>query len=210
MTEALAANDNHDPLAIVCFGGSAGGFESYVKILSSLPVDTGLAFIIVNHQSSDWKTLLTDILPNYTHMPVVLIEDGVKVKANTVYIVPSGLQARMEDSRIKLSPLAKKSGWPQNISIFLQSLAQQQAQCAIAVILSGLDSDGSAALKPIKEAGGLIIAQDFHTAKHPDMPIHAVDTGCVDFLLSPLEIAEKLQAIATERAGIKQPANSAH
>jgi CheB methylesterase len=100
---------------------------------------------------------------------------------------------------ISLCPPCEAEAWPQNISVFLHSLAEDQSKCAIAVILSGLDSDGAAALKPIKDAGGIVIAQDINTAKSPDMPLSALNTGCVDFLLSPVEIAKKLQAIAEER-----------
>ncbi|MGZ4981223.1 MAG: chemotaxis protein CheB [Methylobacter sp.] len=84
-------------------------------------------------------------------------------------------------------------------------MASNQSKHAIAVVLSGLDSDGAAALKPIKDAGGIVITQDFHTAKQPSMPISAVNTGCVDFLLSPTEIAEKLKTIAEERNRAKSP-----
>lgn len=192
MTETQVSSEKNDDLSIVCFGASAGGFETYVKILSLLPAETGLAFIIVHHQPPDWKSLLTEILPHYTNMPVVLVEDGEIVKANYVYVVPAGMQVYMAGDRFRLSPLLKQTGWPQNISVFLHSLAGQSKH-AIAVILSGLD------------AGGIVIAQDFHTAKQPDMPLSAVNTGCVDFLLSPIEIAEKLRSIADkERTRLKK------
>jgi chemotaxis response regulator CheB len=204
MTDTQLSSDKNDDLSIVCFGASAGGFESYMKILSLLPAETGLAFIIVHHQPPDWKSLLPEILPHYTPMPVVLVEDGEIVKANYVYVVPAGMQVYMAGDRFRLAPLLKRSGWPQNISVFLRSLADNQSKHAIAVILSGLDGDGAAALKPIKEAGGIVIAQDFHTAKQPDMPLSAVNTGCVDFLLSPIEIAEKLRSIAEEHTRLKK------
>ncbi|MGZ8186095.1 MAG: chemotaxis protein CheB [Methylobacter sp.] len=208
MTDTQVSSEKNDDLSIVCFGASAGGLESYVKILSLLPAETGFAFIIIHHQPPDWKSLLTEILPYYTTMPVVLVEDGEIVKANHVYVIPSGMQAHMSGGRLILSPLLKKSGWPQNISVFLHSLASDQSKHAIAVILSGLDADGAAALKSIKDAGGIVIAQDFHTAKQPDMPLNAVNTGCVDFLLSPTEIAEKLRSIAEEQAYLKNPEGS--
>ncbi|MDD5578107.1 MAG: chemotaxis protein CheB [Methylobacter sp.] len=204
MTDTQVSNERNDDLTLVCLGASAGGLESYTKILSLLPAETGFAFIIVHHQPSDWKSLLAEILPRYTTMPVVQVADGEKVQANHVYVVPAGRQVHMDGDRFRLTPLVKKSGWPQNISVFLQSLAGNQSKQAIAVILSGLDADGAAALRPIKEAGGIVIAQDFHTATEPDMPIHAVDTGCVDFVLSPFEIARKLQAIAEERDRYKK------
>jgi two-component system chemotaxis response regulator CheB len=199
MTDTQHLTEQSDDLSIVCFGASEGGLEAYLEIFSLLPAETGLVFIVIHHQPSDWKSLLPEIIPRYTAMPVTLVEDGELAKVNHVYVGPPGMQVHMEGKRFRLSPLLKRRGWPQNISIFLHSLASSQSKHAIAVILSGLDSDGAAALKPIKDAGGIVIAQDFHTAKQPSMPIHAVNTGCVDFLLSPVEIADKLRSIAEER-----------
>jgi chemotaxis response regulator CheB len=187
------------PLSIVCFGASAGGLQAYRAILSLLPADTGMAFIIVHHQPADGKSLLTEILPMVTKMPVVLITDGETVKPDHVYVVPAGQQVTMDGDRFRIAPLFKTAGWPKNISVFLRSLARDREKRAIAVILSGFDSDGAAALESIKEAGGIVIAQDFKTARQPDMPESAVRTGCVDFVLSPDRIASELMRIAEER-----------
>jgi chemotaxis response regulator CheB len=197
----LGKPDDH--LSVVCFGASAGGFEAYCTILSLLPADTGMAYIIVHHQPADGKSLLVDILPRITKMPVALVGDGESVKADHVYVVPAGMQVTMDGEVFRLSPLVKPPGWPKNISIFLKSLADDRQKRAIAVILSGFDSDGAAALKSIKEAGGLVFAQKFQTAEQPDMPQSAVKTGCVDRLLSPPEIAAQLRFIGEERARLK-------
>ena len=189
-----------DRLSVVCFGASAGGFEAYCTILSLLPVDTGLAFIIVHHQPADQRSLLIEILPRLTKMPVVLVTDGEIVKADHVYVIPSGMQVTMAGDAFRLSPLVKPPGWPKNISVFLQSLAGDRQKRAIAVILSGFDSDGATALKSIKAAGGIVFAQNLQTAKQPDMPQSAVETGCVDRLLSPVEIADELERIGNERS----------
>ena len=162
-----------------------------------------MAYIIVHHQAADGKSLLVEILPRVTKMPVVLVTDGENVKANHVYVVPAGMQVTMAGDAFRLSPLVKLPGWPKNISIFLQSLAKDRQKRAIAVILSGFDSDGAAALQPIKEAGGLVFAQKFQTASQPDMPQSAVKTGCVDQLLSPADIAVQLGRIGKERALVK-------
>ena len=175
-TDLRPPGDTADPLSVVCFGASAGGFEAYCTILSHLPADTGMAYIIVHHQPADGKSLLIEILPRVTKMPVVLVTDGESVKANHVYVVPAGMQVTMAGDAIRLSPLVKPPGWPKNISIFLQSLAKDRQKRAIAVILSGFDSDGAAALESIKEAGGLVFAQKFQTARQPDMPQSAVKT----------------------------------
>jgi two-component system chemotaxis response regulator CheB len=113
------------------------------------------------------------------------------------------MQLTMDRDAFRLSPLVKTPGWPKNISIFLKSLADDRQKRAIAVILSGFDSDGAAALESIKEAGGLVFAQKFETARQPDMPKSASKTGCVDLLLSPAEIAEQLRRIGEERTRFK-------
>jgi chemotaxis response regulator CheB len=189
-----------EDLSVVCFGGSAGGLEAYQTILSRLPNDTGLAFIIVNHQAADGKSLLLDILPRFTTMPVLLVEDGGIMQANHVYLVPPGKDVAMAGDVLRLTPRSATHGWPKNITHFLSSLAVDRQKRAIAVILSGFDSDGAGALKAIKRSGGIVFAQEFDTAKQPDMPISAVDTGCVDFVLSPADIAAELQHIGKQRA----------
>ena len=162
-----------------------------------------MAYIIVHHQAADRRSLLIDLLPRLTKMPVVLVTDGECVKADHVYVVPSGMQVTMAGDAFRLWPLVKPPGWPKNISIFLKSLAGDRQKRAIAVILSGYDSDGAAALESIKAAGGLVFAQSIQTARQPDMPQNAVKTGCVDRVLSPAEIADELELIGKERAQAK-------
>jgi hypothetical protein len=162
-----------------------------------------MAYIVVHHQPADGKSLLVEILPRVTDMPVILVADGERVKADHVYVVPAGMQVTMDGNEFRIRTLLKTPGWPKNITIFLQSLAEDRQKRAIAVILSGFDSDGAAALKSIKEAGGIVFAQEFRTAKQPDMPQSAVKTGCVDRLLQPAEIAFQLERIGEERARLK-------
>jgi chemotaxis response regulator CheB len=192
-----------DDLSVVCLGASAGGFEAYCTILALLPADTGMAYIIVDHQPTAGKSLLVEILPRRTAMPVMLVSDGMVVKADTVYVVPPGMQVTMDGDAFRLAPLVKTPGWPKNISIFLQSLAKDRQKRAIAVILSGFDSDGAAALESIKKAGGIVFAQDFQTAKQPDMPRSALKTGFVDRLLPPAEIATQLGRIGEKRLKLR-------
>ena len=208
MDREKAKHDAHgkpqDHLTVVCFGASSGGFEAYCLILSLLPPDTGMAYIIVHHQPADRKSLLVEILPRMTDMPVVLVTDGESVRADHVYVVPAGKQVTMDGDEFRISAIFKTPGWPKNITVFLQSLAEDRQKRAIAVILSGFDSDGAAALKSIKEAGGLVFAQEFQTARQPDMPQSAVKTGCVDRLLQPAEIAFQLARIGEERGRLRE------
>jgi hypothetical protein len=138
-----------------------------------------------------------------TDMPVILVADGERVRPDHVYVVPAGKQVTMDGDEFRIRTILKTPGWPKNITIFLQSLAEDRQKRAIAVILSGFDSDGAAALKSIKDAGGIVFAQDFLSAKQPDMPQSAVKTGCVDRLLQPAEIAFQLERIGEERARLR-------
>jgi two-component system, chemotaxis family, protein-glutamate methylesterase/glutaminase len=145
-------------------------------------------------------------LPRFTAMPVLLVEDGGILKANHVYLVPPGKDVAMAGNMLRLTSRAARHGWPKNITHFLSSLAADRKTRAIAVILSGFGSDGAGALKAIKASGGIVFAQKFDTAQQPDMPVSAVHTGCVDFLLSPANIATELQHIGEHRARKKTDA----
>jgi len=175
---------------VVCLGGSAGGLEAYMAILRHMPADTGMAFVIAPHRSSENSGLLPQILASVTTMPVIEVQDGMILAPNRVYIMPPHLEMTVKNDQFSLQPPRKPFGWPITISVFLLSLAEAYGQRAIAVILSGLDHDGSTALKPIKAAGGTTFAQS--NAAFSDMPHNAVETGHVDFILSPVEIGQKL------------------
>jgi two-component system CheB/CheR fusion protein len=123
-------------------------------------------------------------------MPVIEVQAGMLLEPNRVYLMPPQTEMTVKNNLFALQPPRKPLGWPITISIFLHSLAEAYGQCAIAVILSGVDHDGSAALGAIKAAGGLTFAQS--DAVFDDMPRHAVETGHVDFILSPAAIAKAL------------------
>ena len=175
---------------VVCLGGSAGSLEAYTGILRHIPADTGMAFVIASHRNFEKATLLPQILARVTTMPVLEVEEGMPLEPNRVYLMPPSVEMTVNNNEFALQPPRKPRGWPITISIFLLSLAEAYGQRAIAVILSGLDHDGSTALKPIKAAGGTTFAQS--NAAFSDMPHNAVETGHVDFILSPAEIAQKL------------------
>src|SRR5665213_2808970 len=179
-----AAND----FPVVCVGGSAGGRDAYAKLLRHLPANMGVAVVIVNHLRHV-DTLLHEILPRYTEMPVELITEGLILRPNRVFIIPPQRDLHVLDGEFRLKPISKPRGWPDVITVFLHSLTQHWSGKLIAVIVSGYDGDGAAALCGIKEAGGVTIAQKLETAKQPDMPESAIATGCIDFILSPEDIA---------------------
>ena len=182
---------------VVCVGGSAGGLDAYIRLLQCLPADMGVAIVIVNHLRRV-ATLLHEILPRYTEMPVELITEGLVLQPNHVFIIPAQRDLHVLNGEFRLKPISKPRGWPDVITVFLHSLTQHWNGKLIAVIVSGYDGDGAAALRGIKEAGGITIAQKLETAAAPDMPESAIATGCVDFVLSPEDIAQEIVRIAHE------------
>jgi chemotaxis response regulator CheB len=183
---------------IVCVGGSAGGLDAYIRLLKCMPADMGVAIVIVNHITK-FPTQLHEILPRFTNMPVHLITENLVIEPNHVFIIPSNRDLHVDNEVFKLKPISKPRGWPDVITVFLKSLTEHWDGKLIAVIVSGYDGDGAAALRGIKEVGGITIAQKLDTASQPDMPESAIDTGCIDFVLSPEDIARKIVSFA--RAG---------
>jgi chemotaxis response regulator CheB len=183
------------PFPIVCVGGSAGGLDAYTRLLANIPADMGVAIVIVNHLRTV-STMLHEILPRYTAMPVELITDRLDVRPNCVFIIPEKRDLHVLDGEFRLRPISKPRGWPDVITVFLRSLTENWTGQLIAVIVSGYDGDGAAALCGIRDAGGITIAQKLETAVQPDMPQSAIDSGCIDFILSPEEIAVRIRLIA--------------
>ena len=184
---------------VVCVGGSAGGLDAYIRLLQCLPADLGVAIVIVNHITL-FPTRLHTILPSYTTMPVELITDRLLIEPNRVFIIPENRDLHVEAGEFHLKPISKPRGWPDVITVFLRSLTACWDGPLIAVIVSGFDGDGAAALCGIKDVGGITIAQKLSTAVQPDMPQSAIDTGCIDFVLSPEDIALQIRRIAHAQA----------
>lgn len=180
---------------IVCVGGSAGGLDAYIRLLKNLPADMGVAIVIVNHITT-MPTHLHEILPNFTTMPVDLITENLSIEPNHVFIIPENRDLHVLEGEFLLKPISKPRGWPDVITVFLRSLTRYWDGKLIAVIVSGYDGDGAAALCDIKETGGTTIAQKLSTASQPDMPESAIASGCIDFVLSPENIAQEIMRIA--------------
>src|SRR5476651_1769626 len=191
----MKAKSAAEDFPVVCVGGSAGGLDAYIRLLRHLPADMGVAIVIVNHLRVV-ATQLHEILPRYTEMPVDLITEGLVLQPNRVFIIPAQRDLHVLDGEFRLKPISKPRGWPDVITVFLRSLTRHWSGKLIAVIVSGYDGDGAAALCGIKEVGGVTIAQKLETAGQPDMPESAIASGCIDFVLSPEEIAEEIIRIA--------------
>jgi two-component system CheB/CheR fusion protein len=180
---------------IVGIGASAGGLEAFTELLRSLPLDADVAYVLVQHLDPSHRSLLSELLAKTTQLQVREIIDNTLAEANQIYVIPPNCDLAIADGVLKLSPREKTGGPARSIDNFLTSLAEDQKENAIAVILSGAGSDGAQGLRAVKEAGGVTFAQDDRTAKYDSMPRAAVATGCVDFVLAPPDIAKELSRV---------------
>lgn len=181
---------------IVGIGASAGGIEPCIQILSNLATDTGMGFVIVHHLAPDQKSMLSEILARATEMPVSEVQDNTIVEPNHVYVIPPNAKMTIAQGVLKLTPREQIRGIFMSVDAFFVSLAADRGNKAIAIILSGGDSDGARGVEEIKAAGGITFAQSQNTAKVSSMPNTAVATGQVDFVLTPEEIAQELVKIS--------------
>jgi len=178
---------------IVGIGASAGGLQAFLAFLAHLPHDSGLAFVLVQHLSPDHESMLTEILARATPLPVVEAQHGMRVEPNRVYVIPPDATLTIEDGRLLLVKPAPPRSSRRPIDSFFSSLAKDQGDNAVSIVLSGVGSDGSVGLAAVKEAGGLTIAQaEFDHHVMPGMPQSAAATGFVDYVLQVEEMPAKL------------------
>jgi two-component system CheB/CheR fusion protein len=175
-------------------GASAGGFEAFKQLLEKLPPDTKMAFVLVQHLDPSHESKLTDLLSHATSLPLLEARDRLAVAPGHVYVMAPNTGMVIKHGILRVTPRAA-TGHNLPVDRFLQSLAEDQGQRAIGVILSGTASDGAMGVQAIKIAGGITFAQDEETAKYPGMPRNAVATGCVDFVMPPAAIAQELAHI---------------
>ena len=183
------------PFPVVGIGASAGGLEAITQLLQAMPLDTGMAFVVIQHLAPSRASLLSEIIARATKLPVQTVADGMPVHPNHVYVIPPGSSMELADGTLKLSPRIRSDGAHRPIDLFLRSLAAVQGHRAIAVILSGTANDGTLGCEEIKAEGGITFAQD-DTAQQDSMPRSATAAGCVDFVLSPAGIAKEIARIA--------------
>jgi len=181
---------------IVGLGASAGGLEAFTQLLHALPMDTGMAFVLVQHLDPKHPSILTELLAKSTALPVHEAVHGVKLKPDHIYVTPPNVKLALEGSAFCLTPRAERAGSGMTIDYFMRSLAEEQGDRAIGVVLSGTASDGTLGLAAIKAQGGITFAQDEKSAKFDGMPHSAIASGCVDFVLRPAEIAAELGRIS--------------
>ena len=192
---------------IVGVGASAGGLEAFTELLSHLPDDTGLAFVLIQHLDPRHESHLTELLSKASRMPVSEVKGETRAEANHVYVIPPQSNLGISDGVLHTPP-RPDSGRNMPIDSFLRALAADRGSKALGVVLSGTASDGTLGLQAIKAAGGITFAQEKRTAKFDGMPGSAIAAGVADFVLPPAGIARQLAAIARDSRVPIEPGNA--
>ncbi|HOX67138.1 MAG TPA: chemotaxis protein CheB [Burkholderiaceae bacterium] len=184
------------PPLIVGLGASAGGLEAFEQFFRTMTPDSGMGFVLVQHLDPSHASMLTEILQRITVIPVVEAQDGMVVEANRVHVIPPNRDMVIAQGRLLLNVPAEPRGQRMPIDAFLRSLAEDQGDNAIAIILSGTGTDGTLGMRAVFGAGGLCLVQDPATAKFGGMPASAVHAGYVNQVLPVAEMPQALLAIA--------------
>ena len=173
---------------VVGIGASAGGIQAATALLDALPRDTGMAFVLIQHLPPDHETLMAEILTRHTEMPVQQICDGMAVQPENVYVTRPGHTITLSNGRFRLGQPVERPGYRRPIDDFFNSLAREQKERAIVVVLSGMGTNGTAGAQAVKAVGGLCIAQDPDTAEFPSMPRSLIHAGYADQVIRPEDI----------------------
>ena len=192
-----------EPTHVVGIGASAGGLEAIERLFDGIPSDTGMAFVLVQHLSPDFKSLMDELLARWTDMPIHRVKEGMPVSANAIYLIPPKTEISIRGRELHLVAKRAEEGLSLPIDIFFKSLAAEWGQSAVSIVLSGTGSDGSRGIRDVHEAGGLVLAQDFESAKFDGMPLSAERTGVVDLVLPPEDLAVTLVRYASLPRGDK-------
>ena len=192
VSEVNATNIYSSQFPIVCIGASAGGLEAFEQFLSNVPKDSGMAYIVIQHLDPTQKGMLPELLQRISSMEVLQVEDRMTVKPNRVYVIPSNKTMSILNGVLYLFEPLESRGLRLPIDYFLFSLADDQHENAIGVILSGMGSDGSTGIRAIKEKNGLVLVQDPNEAKYDSMPRNAIDAVLTDIVAPASELPLKL------------------
>src|SRR6187399_1405385 len=202
----MLAAESKPGFYVVGIGASAGGLDALERFFDALPPDTGMAFVVIQHLSPAFKSLMDQLLQRHTDLPIHLVEDGMQVEANHVYLIPPNKEMIISDDRLLLSEREQHQELTLPIDVFFRSLARDCGERAIGIVLSGGGSDGSRGIRDIHEAGGLVIVQDGESAQFDGMPRMARDAGVAQWVLAPAEMPGVLLRYAAERSGREAPA----
>ena len=200
--EGLGDGTGLAPHYVVGIGASAGGLEAIERFFDHVPLSCGLSFVLVQHLSPDFKSLMDELLARHTKITIHRVQHGMPIERDAIYLIPPKTNMKLSDGRLWLSDQEPKSGPNLPIDIFLRSLAQAAGSRAIGVILSGTGSDGSRGIREIHEKGGLVVVQDPETAGFDGMPKAAIGTGVVDLVLAPEAMPGRILQYMGHPAGL--------
>ncbi|MGC1480380.1 MAG: chemotaxis protein CheB [Chthoniobacterales bacterium] len=187
-------NGHPTPTALVALGASAGGLEALTDFFREMPADSGMSFVVIQHLAPDHETMMPELLGRVTDMPVTLITDGVRAEPNHVYVISPNATISIKDGNLRSAEPTESRGHRMPIDRFFRSLADDQGEKAIAIVVSGTGRDGMLGIKSVKEAGGLVLAQE--SAEHDGMPTAAISTGMVDSVLPVKKMPDQLKRYA--------------
>ncbi|MGB1234751.1 MAG: chemotaxis protein CheB [Planktomarina sp.] len=194
----MSEDDKETDLTIIGVGSSAGGLEAIRELLSTLPANLPVSYVVVQHMSPKHKSLMTTLVARHTDLTVEDVKDQTVPKPNVVYVTPPNNDVVFKDGMLCLRQPSQEPSRPKpSVDRFLVSLAENHGEKSMAIILSGTGSDGAYGVQAIREVGGITLAQDNDSAKYDGMPLSAVQTGCIDLILRPSEIGTHLAKILT-------------
>ena len=191
-SEEARPSRSEPPQYVVGIGASAGGLEALERFFDNVPKNTGMAFVVVQHLSPDFKSLMDELLARHTELPIRLVEDGMQIEPDHVYLIPPKKEMIISGGRLLLSERDHQQELSLPIDVFFRSLAQDCGPRAVAIVLSGGGSDGSRGIRDVHDAGGLVIVQDIESAQFDGMPKTARDAGVAHWVLAPHEMPRVL------------------
>jgi two-component system CheB/CheR fusion protein len=186
---------------IIALGASAGGLEAFEQFFTQMPPDSGMAFVLVQHLDPTHKSILSDLVRRYTRMNVLEVEDGIAVRPDCAYVIPPNRDMAILNGNLHLIEPAAPRGRRLPIDYFFRSLAQDQQERAVAVVLSGTGTDGTLGAKAVKGEGGMVMVQDPESARYDGMPRSALNAGVADYVLPAEELPRQLVAYMELAAG---------
>ena len=201
----LSSEDKSKLFPIVGIGASAGGLKAFEQLFTNVPADSGVAFVLVPHLDPTHVSMLPDLLKKYTKMPVIQCEDGMKVQPNRVHVILPNTEMAIMHGTLLLQKLKEPRGLRHPIDTFFRSLAEDQRDRAIGIVLSGNGTDGTLGLKAIKAEFGMAMVQDPSSAEYEGMPSSAVETGLADYILVPEKMPQQLLAYVKRAVSRRVP-----
>ncbi|CCQ12607.1 Chemotaxis protein methyltransferase CheR [Pseudoalteromonas luteoviolacea B = ATCC 29581] len=181
------------PSHVIAIGASAGGLEALQSLFQELPTDLGVAYVVIQHLSPDFKSVMDELLGKVTRMPIHQATEGDTLLADNVYLIPPAKVMRIAESTIYLSDIVPDARVNLLINEFFRSLAEDFQNRAVGIILSGTGSDGSRGVLSLKEMGAMVLAQNPAEAQFDGMPMSAINTGCVDFVLDVKKMPQRIE-----------------